>query len=401
MKNSSGAIRVKINSNTINSLFLFLTIVITNISQLSYFINNRLSSMICIVIWLIYFLLAVIISNKILRKPVIPLIVTVFVFFFLTTINYIVTGLNYWESAHVYSLLISLFIYMIGCLLSDTINENKWHSIVIAYVMSSCVVAVDIFVNYFLIGFDITSRVYAYDSKNSASQILLTAIILVLFGMNEENKKRFRILNAIIATCLFILISMMKSRATLLGFLVLYIVFIMSKSFKRKYKFIVSSIAILALLIIIINPTLNSLIIDNILFAGRNMSDLNDLSSGRLSIIRYGIDQIHNNLFVGIGNKYLDCYPIATILQFGLLPGIALWLIALIPFLFSFRYIKINKNSNYEMRLTLAVISVVYLLNGLFEALTPLGPGVKCYLLWFVFGLVCNHKQKSITEETI
>ena len=35
----------------------------------------------------------------------------------------------------------------------------------------------------------------------------------------------------------------------------------------------------------------------------------------------------------------------------------------------------------------LIVLSISDLINGLFEALTPLGPGAKCYSLWLIFGI--------------
>lgn len=391
MRTRPSSSKLTINSQTIVMFVVLLTVVITNISQMSMFIDTGASSKVSIVAWTVCLLFVILCCKKILRKKVLPLILLSLAFLVLVGINYLFTGLNYWESAHVYSLFISLFIYLIGCMATDSFSGEGWNKLIIAYVIGSCIVALEVFVNYFMHGFDISSRIYAYDSKNSLSQILLTAIILIIFGFDKYYKAKYRTANIIIVVGLFALICVMKSRATLLGFIVLFIALMMDRTIKRRYKTLLTIGVLVAVVMIFRIPSLNDLVINNIMFAGRTAGNLNDLSSGRVIIVQNGINQIKDNLFSGIGNKYLDCYPVATILQFGLLPGIILWMIALLPLYTSIKLIKRNMLIyNYPLIVSLVVLSGTYALNGIFEALTPLGPGVKCYLLWFVLGIVCN-----------
>jgi len=54
-----------------------------------------------------------------------------------------------------------------------------------------------------------------------------------------------------------------------------------------------------------------------------------------------------------------------------------------------------------KWKILLIAISATYLLNGLFEELTPFGPGVKNYMLWFLFGLLVgwNKLEKTIRRQ--
>ena len=139
----------------------------------------------------------------------------------------------------------------------------------------------------------------------------------------------------------------MKSRATIVGFGVLYAAFLVNKEIKKKYKFW-SAIALLVAIVAVIQvPSIHKLVIDDILLAGRSITNLNDLSSGRVTIITRGLEQISDNLLWGIGKKYLYCYPITTVLQFGFVADVVLWIIALLPLFLSMKVRRINISIYY------------------------------------------------------
>ena len=41
----------------------------------------------------------------------------------------------------------------------------------------------------------------------------------------------------------------------------------------------------------------------------------------------------------------------------------------------------------------LMVIAIGYLVDGIFEGLTPFGAGIKCYFMWFLFGLLIARRN--------
>ena len=99
-------------------------------------------------------------------------------------------------------------------------------------------------------------------------------------------------------------------------------------------------------------------------------------------------EMISGNWFTGIGPTYFECFPLSAILQFGLPGGILIILISLQPLLVSFS--RRNRSLNWNL---LFLISLGYVVNGLFEGLTPLGPGVKCYYMWLLYGMLINRKN--------
>ena len=387
-------------SNPINGFvigILLITCFVTNISQMSMFVDSGLSSRVSIIAWVICFAFVILSGKMVFRVTALNVYVASIVFLALIAINSLFTSNDYWGSSHVYSLFISLFVFTVGCLISNYIDEERWNKLIWIYVISSCIVALEVYINYFARGFNISSRIYAYDSKNSFSQILLTSIVLLIFGMSNEQKKKYMILRRVIIVLLFILIALMKARATMVGFGVLYVAFLTNKDIKRKYKFWSVAALLVALFAVIEVPSIHKLVIDDILLAGRSITDLNDLSSGRITIIARGLEQIRENLIWGIGGKYLDCYPIATVLQFGLVAGVVLWFIALLPLFLSLKVRRFNTSSEYYNVVTsIIVLSITYIVNGLFECLTPLGPGVKCFFLWLALGIITNARDITL-----
>ena len=382
------------HSHPLNGLvigILLITCFVTNISQMSMFVDSGQSSRVSIIAWVVCFAFVILSGKMVFRVTALSVYVLSIIFFVLIALNSMFTTNDYWGSSHVYSLFISLFVFTVGCLISNYIDEERWNKLIWIYVISSCAVALEVYINYFSSGFNITSRIYAYDSKNSFSQILLTSIVLLIFGMSNEQKKKYMILRRVIIVLLFILIALMKSRATIVGFGVLYVAFLTNKDIKRKYKFWSVAALIIAIFAVIEVPSIHKLVIDDILLAGRSISNLNDLSSGRVTIITRGLEQIRENLIWGIGKKYLDCYPVATVLQFGLVAGVVLWFIALLPLFLSLKVRRFNTSSGYYNVVTsIIVLSITYIVNGLFECLTPLGPGVKCFFLWLALGIITN-----------
>ena len=64
-------------------------------------------------------------------------------------------------------------------------------------------------------------------------------------------------------------------------------------------------------------------------------------------------------------------------------------LIAIQPLLFVKKWYKwLCSDVNF---LILFSVALSYTINGVFEQLAPFGPGVKCYFLWFLYGMITSN----------
>lgn len=90
------------------------------------------------------------------------------------------------------------------------------------------------------------------------------------------------------------------------------------------------------------------------------------------------------NVFFGRGYYFIESFPLATLVQVGLIGS---------SLIFSFLYWvfrKIRTHFHHFNSLDLCVLILFYslMLNGLFEEQAPFGPGAKSFLFWFPFGFV-------------
>ena len=396
---------MKLHLKKINIIVFFtiLTIIISNLSQLPYFSDNGLSSNICMFSWSVLFVMSFLFKPYLKLNKTFLIFTFIFILFsFLLFLNFLATQNNYFSSSMFYSFCVTLFVFVVGSQLSG-INVRLKNWIFFSYVISALFVALIVYIQYFYNNITLDSRVYAYDSKNSLSQILLTAIIFTIWCVPAKYFNK--IVKIVISAFLFLLIFLMRSRATILGIIFILFLVFTSKVVKIRYKFLLAIASFGFVFAIALNANLYNLLVNNILLAGRNSGDLNDISSGRVYLIKNGLEQFSNNFVFGIGPKYLDCFPVAAFLQFGFFPGIIICLYALYPIFFSLKNYNIYKNQvdNKFIYLALLMLSLIYCFNGLFECLTPLGPGVKCYIIWFLIGFFsdknCNEMRFNSYEK--
>lgn len=371
----------KINQNKISKILIVLACILSNLSQLPYFVNNGKTQIISIPIWFLSFIILLSINRFKISRHLFKLLLLTIIFIILILTFSIIYNKNYFSSSMIYSLAISLFIIIIGSLISPFFNRDTFQKILISYVLSSLIVSIVVFIKYFGFGFSLNTRIYAYSSKNSLSQILFTSVIIFYCYFKPKNNFQNIIKILIIIFQIFMLV-ILRSRATILGLVIVSFFIIFSKSMNKKKKIIVIIGVILLLILLFISDNFNDIVLNNIIFAGRDINDLDNLSSGRISIIREFPILIKNNWLTGIGPFYFECFPLSAILQFGLFAGGILIYISLLPLITS---IKRKSNDLWEI---LYFLSIGYFINSLFEGLAPFGPGIKCYFLWLLFGIL-------------
>lgn len=371
---------------------LLLTIILSNISQLPSLIENGTVQLFSTIPWLLLLFFTFIINIKEKRLY----FYNQNGIFYYTTIFFIVClileGINRrgLSVCLLRPLFICIMVYCIANNLINNIEKSKLYGLIIIYILSS-------FALSFFIYQDIVSRKfvwegmgYAYLSKNSASQIIITSIFLILF-INGKNNPFFNIFLYFALGFETLLLLMMKSRASILCLVIIAISIFKSKEYKSVTKNIIILIILIFIGYMLFNANYRDFMLNNIVYAGRDVNDLDSLSSGR-----YGQINDFSRLFslhplIGYGRFYIESFPLDAFLETGILGGIPINIIALIPIFYSIKnYIKYKRTIDF----LLMMLSLCYYTNGLFEQLSPFGPGVKCYFLWLIFGLSVGWRYK-------
>lgn len=381
--------RIQTNSSRKIEYLIAFICFISNISQLPIFIGVTFVKTIVVLSWLLLFSYSFIMYFEKLYFKQKFVLYMLLLFDMSILLASIYENVNYLSSNIIYPLHLSIFVFYCSQFIGQVVEKSMIYRISNYYVCSALILAVYIYIDTFM-GTDwINSMSYLYESKNSVSQIFLIAIVLIIM-FNKQNK----ILKSIEACFLVILLLMLKSRTTLIGLAAgfLYLVFFLLKG-KKKYTII--AVSFLVLFIIYFNNSLHELLINNILLNNRSSSNfsLNDISSGRIEQLAFFKTNFQNSIFLGTGGTYIESFPLAALMSYGAFISIPLFLIVISPLIIVYRYKK-DLNLVY-LRHLIIIISIIMLSNSLFEELSPLGPGVKNYILWLITGLFTGLVRKK------
>lgn len=368
-----------------NKMFMYLVALacfLSNISQLPLLVSAGMTQKLNMPIWIIL-LLYIFLKKRIkVFYSTFKILFAMICIFELLFIASIFTKNSYFNSSVLQGLILSIFIYCLGTFVGDKFSDKDLKFISLSYVISASLVALSIYIEFFSAGFDITSRQYAYASKNSISQIIFTAIVILMFIRFEK----YRVLNLIkfiVIIFEIMLLMLLKSRATIIGFGICLLYIILGKQFNRKMKYFLIMVIMVGVIALLVNDNLFDMFIGNIMFAGRNASNLDSLTSGRVSIITEFPVLIRNHWLTGIGSLYFECFPLSCILQFGIITGTIILGVSYLPLL---KCLQFNRKNIYCSIFIL--ICIGYAINSLFEGLAPIGPGVKCYYMWLMYGIL-------------
>ncbi len=377
---------------------LCVVIVLTNLSQLPVFVEAGTTQFLSYLAW---GLLAacVVLSGIRLNSRVLGIVF--FVLFLCVVIGLFTmfTGEDYFNTRIFSCLFISVGVLVISHLIPKNImqtDSDDFGTIYYAYIFSATIVAVVVYVMYFGSGFSFENAIYAYSSKNSTSQIIITAIVLALFNI----RRRKLILNVVTISSIVInmvTLFLMRSRASLIGLVVIAVMVVANRNVNKWVRIGMVALVAIFLIVLFTNDDFYKLIVDDILFASRDAEDLDSLSSGRFSEWQKFPSIFAEHPYIGRGRYKFESFPLSVLAQYGAFIGGAFILFALYPAVFAFRRIRISIHYYILLALTL-----VYLLNGIFEELSPFGPGVKCYFIWFMFGILLrsdgNGEQKKLSN---
>lgn len=376
-----------------NNLVKLISIIvfITNLTQLPKFHGSSIVKLLLLVCW--GSLLCYLFYNYTKTLTInnwMPLYLII-IFDIYIILCQLITDRGYISSNFVYPVNLSVFIFYVSYFSGQRFDIKKINKLVNAYFISCLVLTATIYLEFFKGVNWLDHTGYVYGSKNSISQIVLSCMILLL--VFEESG-----INKILKYCslcfFFIFLLMIKSRSALIALIVsiFYIIFFGVKNKKRKFILLIITIIFIAF--VFLNENLYELFINQIILNNKEGANIDTISSGRVKHFVIFLKEFPNNIWLGNGGKYLESFPLASLLSYGLIGGSILFLIALSPVY----YLYIKHKNNSSLKLSIKVIFISMLVNSLFEELPPFGPGAKCYVVWMLLGLylgINNFKNKT------
>lgn len=299
---------------------------------------------------------------------------------------------KYLSSGVVYAVFVALLVFLCGVLLGNKLTEEDVEVICRWYTLGAVLLAIILVIN--LRGnFGITSRVYGGLNKNSVGQILSTAATILMIGISSKKEKGNTLIRIGLSAFLIIILFLMRSRACILCFAASVIIILLSRYTNKKVKRWIWAAVIGVLIVLLVNPNFRTILFTNILFANRDATSLDALTSGRISIYSQFASIMKDHELMGNGARYYESFYLSVIVQFGYPIGLYLW-----GYVFYMLHL-IRKSQKYVgYGWLLVIISISYSLNGIFEGLPPFGPGTKNFLLWLLFGFAITHANSSGKE---
>lgn len=377
------------NSNRRLVAYLSIACFFTNISQLPALVENGITRVLSLPIWILMTIICIIRYEgkiylgrtwKVWIFGILFLIYYYFVAFFIP--NYRLTQLPY-------PIAISLFILFVGITIGREIRVQDLSHIFDAYIWSGLIVCISVFFTY-IYGNSLEGPQYLYASKNSVSQILLTVWILILMTKFSSRDVLRKLIYATALAFVSLTLIGLKSRATIIVIPVICIIALFNSNVNKKTRWaIIILVGIVAL--VLMQDGVFDKFVKNVLFAGREAGDIEALSSGRTNEWKTFWSDISGYEIFGQGRRKRESIILTSFLEFGFLGGSLIMFFALAPLKWGITYGKRNGN----VQLIFILIAIAYSINGIFEQLAPFGPGVKCYFLWLLFGILVINEGKD------
>lgn len=273
-------------------------------------------------------------------------------------------------------------------------NFSSW-SVVRAISIGLCVIALILSIlitSRCLVHLDFGDYLTGYEFKNALGfyLVLLMTFTFTLRKRFNRSERIFLIVSALVLTAFILLL---RSRASYLCLATLAVLaFFDIKSGKTKTALLI--LAGCAAITVLAVPQINDFIITKLVMGNRSLSDPNLFSSFRLEAIVGAWRNLGNGWIFGNGEIYIDCFPVKIFFEYGIV-GLA----AVAAFLI---HVGKRLDSGMKSRLELAkpatFLFAITLVNCIFEAYPPFGPGLRCMLLWMTFAFMLAEEGPKATR---
>ena len=286
--------------------------------------------------------------------------------------------------------IISFIIFLMATILGKTISKRGFRTILYAYIYSVTLYSIPLFFIY-LMKLNLSSIIYEFGEKNEISVLLLCALILLMLVYRADNlfKMIFKTTGVV-----FLILDMiyLRCRSAFFGVIVLAITLLVSKKTDKKMKIVVLVAIISVIVYFATHVSALTVFLDDIIYAGRDSSNIDTVSSGRISQIKQGLQIFRQNPIFGTGShKTTDMFYVSALVNYGLLSW-PLLVMAIYPVVWSIK--KLKKGDIYIVAFFTVATSIFFI--SLLEEVAPFGPGVRCYILWLMFGFLLSNNEKEV-----
>ena len=380
----SGTVLKKEQRCSIMTVACMLAFFLSNISYLPYFADNGITQYLSYPAWGL--MLGVILIHRQLQMDMRDVKFGLFalVMFALMGIYGFVTGKSYYSALLTKCIFLALIIAVLGSMVAKT--KTTWgteNRLLRTYVTASFILCTVVFFEY-LIGQDITSRIYSYRAKNETAFLAASSFVILLYLPPAPKYKKLQVLfRILLAAFFFYMITGMRCRSMLVAAVAVLAIFLFQRNSSKGFK-VVIVLGAFALLIAMQNEAVYDKLVNGILLGGRETNDVNDLTSGRLVQIARGWELFKQNLLFGTGDiGTVDCFFVSVLMQYGAPLGLCLIILGCYPFVWGvYNYRRIKS----PVCMVMILCAMTYIIGGIFEENAPFGPGTRCYISWFLFG---------------
>lgn len=306
---------------------------------------------------------------------------------------------------NIYVVGIALMAFIVGTAFAFRPYQIK--IILYGYAIISMLVGIYVIISYGG-SFEIVDS-YLFSHKNSICITwAICSVILVYFSFSE----RFglsTIINIGMAISFIVIISIARGRAALLA-AILCIAFLFIRKFFSVGRQNLINITIFAFITAIVLGVLVfkfdglDFIKQSFFGVNREYSNIDDFSSGRITILKMGIEEfISNPVFGGLYRNedfgMVHNYPVKILASYGLLGGGGFIIIYL---LFMVRVLKgmfsMQIFGKYEIwRVGYFIMAVLYIVS-MFEPIAPFGPGTISFVGFFMFGVAIRCEAMGLED---
>lgn len=372
--------------HSLEGKLLALACLVTSVCQLPLFVDAGATRLAPMVVWVAVFTFCLVRQYRLgLGGMGLPLFVGGIFFLFLCGV--FLAGMNYWETPFVYCVYLSLFILVIGNALGSFLSERDVILIAVAFSVGAIAMCFSVYATY-LVGADLSDRVYQYDSKNSAALIILTAAVFILHFGSGARLAIVRVLLALVLVFSLVVVVELRSRATIFGAGIVIVVAILFKVPNRRVR-VVASLLVVASVLLLLNEQVYDTVVNGILLRGSSTGSLEDVSSGRASEWESFLLDMRGGELIGFGDEKRESLLLAAPLRYGMPIGLLLIALAYYPVVWGL--LRIDRRSSLYG--PFVSIALAYGANGLFEQLAPFGPGAKCFMLWLLLGILMANDE--------
>lgn len=375
------------------SIWLCIACVISNIADYPAMVVTGWGRLIAIAFWILLIISLIVkgvgfYGNSYFRAY----LILYAVFCVNTAITGLVNDVNAFTNHFFQVVTIPTLVFIVAMRYGLNFESKDLKRICIWYYVTTSIISLPLFVFYLRYS-DLSTSSYDYDyGKNEIAVLLLFSLVIgtILYEPNNILKKIFKYVSI-----LLIIVDMiyLRCRSSYLGVIFLCgTLSIYSNKMAQKIRISVLLCLLGITVYFLVKPESFDFFLNQIVYAGRDSSDFSAVSSGRDQEIKLGFELFSKAPFFGLGHAgtTIDCFYASALANYGLLAW-PLITMALLPVIWSCVNLKNGKKED----LCFFIMAFSMFFVSLCEEQAPFGPGVRCYFLWLMWGILLQINSRS------